>query len=459
MSPTRRELRRLIRLAGPVVITQVTSMLMGVVDILMVGHVGVNSLGGASLGRLWVFGTLLLGMGVVFGIDPLITQAHGRRDSRGLGIAAQRGAVLALLLGLPLAVAWLYTGKVLRLLGQDPVLAELAQDYVLVQIPSLPAVLLFTVLRQYLQGRGIMRPAMWTAILANLVNVALNWVLIFGHLGAPAMGLVGAGIATTITRWIMFAVLTAITLRYRLYAGGWVPWSREAVRLNGLREILHMGFPVGLQMGLEVWAFEIATLMAGGLGAVPLAAHTIALNLASLSFMVPLGISQAAVTRVGNLIGEGRPRDAQLASWVAMGMGAGVMTVSAVAFVILRGTLVRIYTPEPAVIAAGAAILPIAAAFQIFDGTQVVGSGVLRGMGRTRPAAGFNLIGYYGLALPLAWWLAIRQGLGLPGIWWGLCLGLATVAGLLVLFIARRGPAHARPLPAVSGAGSPPAGP
>ncbi len=442
MSRTRVEARRLVSLATPVVITQVTSMLMGVVDVLMVGHVGVNALGAASLGRLWVFGTILFGMGTVFGIDPLVTQAHGNRDPRRLAVAVQRGAVLALLVGIPLGVLWLFTGKVLRALGQDPGLAQMAQRYVVVQIPSIPAILLFTVLRQYLQGRGIMRPAMWTAIAANLVNVALNWALIYGHLGAPAMGVVGAGIATAVTRWVMFTVLFAIVMGARLHEGAWVPWSRAAVSPAGLREVLHMGLPVGLQMSLEVWAFELATLMAGRLGAIPLAAHTIALNVASLSFMVPLGVSQAAVTRVGNLIGAGEPRRAQLAAWVAVAMGAGVMTVSAVAFVVFRNLIPRIYTRDLSVIAATASVLPIAAAFQLFDGTQVVGSGILRGMGRTRPAAAFNLIGYYGLALPLAAWLGFGRGLGLTGIWWGLALGLASVALMLVAWIWRRGPAR-----------------
>lgn len=441
MSSTRFELKRLAVLATPVVITQVTSMLMGVVDILMVGHVSVNALGAASLGRLWVFGTSLFGMGVVFGLDPLVTQAHGAGDTRRLAVATQRGAVLALALGLPLGILWLFTDRVLLLLGQSHDLAALAQSYVTVQIPSIPAILLFAVIRQHLQGRAIMRPAMWTAIFANGVNVLLNWVLIFGHWGAPAMGLTGAGIATAITRWFMFGTLLFITLRFRLHEGGWVPWSREAIRFSGLREILHYGLPVGLQISFEVWAFEITTLMSGRLGAVPLAAHTIALNLASLSFMVPLGISGAAVTRVGNLIGEGRPRDAQRASWVALAMGAGVMTVSAVAFVVLRGLIPRIYTADAAVVAAAAGILPIAGAFQIFDGTQVVGTGVLRGMGRTRPAATIYLVGYYVLALPMAWWLGFRLGLGLPGVWWGLCLGLASVAIMLVAWIWRRGPA------------------
>jgi MATE family multidrug resistance protein len=208
-----------------------------------------------------------------------------------------------------------------------------------------------------------------------------------------------------------------------------------------------IGLPVAFQMGLEIWAFSGAALLAGLLGAVPLAAHTVALNMAALAFMVPLGISQGTVTRVGNLIGAGRMHDAQRASWVALGMGGGVMCVSATAFVTLRELLPRVYTQDAAVIALCASILPIAAAFQIFDGVQVVGCGVLRGMGRTRPAAIFNLISYWLIGIPLGAWLGLRAGFGLSGIWWGLCLGLAVVATLLVIWLRLRGPASLHGIP------------
>jgi MATE family multidrug resistance protein len=165
--------------------------------------------------------------------------------------------------------------------------------------------------------------------------------------------------------------------------------------------------------------------------------------MAALAFMIPLGISLAAVTRVGNLLGARRSEDAQRAAWVALALGAGVMSASAVLFVVFRRELPRLYTPDAGVVALCASILPIAAAFQIFDGTQVVGCGVLRGMGRTRPAAVFNLISYWLVGIPLGAWLALPMGWGLAGVWWGLCIGLASVAALLVAFIRWRGPARA----------------
>ncbi len=422
-------------------------MLLGVVDTLMVGRVSVHALAAVSLGHLWCFGTMIFALGVIFGLDPILSQAHGRRDGRTLGLALQRGLVLAILLSVPLAVLWCFTEPALRLAGQDARLVDLARGYVWAQIPSLPAFMAFSVLRQYLQCRGIVRPTLVLVLAANVLNAFLNWIFIFGSLGVPALGVLGAGIATCVTRIALFLALLWMVLRFRLHRGAWTPWSRECLRVAGLLELLRYGIPVSIQIGLEVWAFQIATLLAGSLGDVALAGHAIVLNLASLSFMVPLGVSLGAVTRVGNLVGEGRRHRAQLAAWVSLGIGAGVMTISGLTFVFFRRELPAWYTHDANTIAAAAALLPIAGAFQLFDGTQVVGGGILRGMGRTVPAAAFNSIGYYVLALPLAYWLAFHEGFGLAGIWWGLCLGLGVIAVMLTVWIARRGPGVNRETP------------
>lgn len=443
MQPLRSEIRALSNLALPVAATQVSNMLLGLVDTAMVGRVSVEAIGAASLANVWIFGTLLFAQGVILGVDPIVAQAHGARDPVRVARALQRGLVLALLLSVPTALLWTGTEVFLRLMGQEPELAAAAHRYTAIQIPSIPFFLAFGAVRQYLQGRGIVRPALWVILVANVFNAACNWVLIFGKLGLPALGLEGAGIATGLTRVVMLLGLAGAVRSFALHQGAWVPWSRAALDRQGLGQVVALGLPVAVQVSLEVWAFSGAALLAGWLGAVPLAAHTVALNMAAFAFMVPLGISQGAVTRVGNLIGEGRPREAQRAAWVALAMGAGVMTLSATAFVGLRQWLPRIYTADPQVVALCATILPIAAAFQVFDGTQAVGCGILRGMGRPRPAAVFNLLGYWVLGLPLGGWLAFRLGLGLAGIWWGLALGLALVAMALVAWVRWRGPAWA----------------
>lgn len=431
------DIRRLAVLSAPVIITQVGAMLLGVVDIAMVSRVGIHELDAASLGNLWIFGTIIFGMGVIFGLDPIVTQAHGRREHARVALALQRGLVIAVLMSVPIGALWLVTGPALELFSQPADLARSAHDYARIQIWSVPPFLGYFALRQYLQGRGIVAPSLWVMVLANIFNVIGDWILIFGHFGVPAMGLLGAGIATALTRAFLLVALVVWTLAAKLHRDAWVPWSRHAIDLRGLGEILGHGIPVGIQFLLEGWAFQIATLMAGRLGAEALAAHTVVISMASLSFMMPMGLSQGAATRVGNLIGAGDPFGARRTAWIAFAMGASLMLISATAFVTLRVTLPSLYTDDANVIAIAATILPIAAAFQIFDGLQVVGGGILRGLGQTRPAAIFNFMGYYLWALPIAWWFAFRLGMGLPGIWWALSIGLATVALLLIAWVAR----------------------
>ena len=433
----REEVRELLRLGLPVSVTQLGVMMLGVVDTMMVGHLGTTALDASALGSLWVWGTAVFGIGLVFGMDPIVSQAHGAGERRRVALALQRGLVVALLVTPVLSLGWWLTEPSLRLLGQTPELAAAAGRYVEIQIFSLWPYLAFFVLRQYLQGRGIVKPAMVAVVVANLFNAGANWVLIYGHFGFPAMGLEGAGLATGLTRCVLLLSLALWTWAAGLHRGAWERPSLAAFELRGLGEIVRHGAPVGVQYGLETWAFQISTLVAGTLGEATLAGHVIALNLASVSFMVPLGLSQGASTRVGNLIGAGMPAAARRSATLALALGAGVMVASAVLFVALRHELPRLYTDDPTVVVVAAGILPIAAAFQLFDGTQGVGGGVLRGTGATTPAAVINLVGYYLIALPLAA-LAVREGMGLQGLWWGLCLGVALVAGALVWWIRRR---------------------
>jgi len=415
-------------------------MLLGVVDAVMVGHVSVAAMAAASLANVWIWGTLTFAQGVLMGLDPIVARAHGARDGARAGRALHAGFAAAAALSVLLALVWLGTGRLLLLTGQDPDLARMAHAYTVVQIPSIPFFMVYTALRQYLQAREYVRPALFVIVAVNLLNLLFAWVLIFGHLGFPALGLEGAGIASGLTRAAGGVGLAWVVFGLGLHRGAWAPFGLAALRAPELRELLHYGLPVAVQVSLEAWAFSGAALLVGHLGATAIAAHTIAINLASLSFMMPLGIAQGAATRVGNLLGAGEPAAAQRAAWVSFALGAGVMSLSAIAFVALREWLPRIYTPDAGVVAATAAILPIAAAFQVFDGTQVVGCGILRGMGRVRPATAFNLIGYWLLGLPLGGWLALRGGMGLAGLWWGLALGLAVVALSLVSFVALRGP-------------------
>ena len=443
-------IRRLGLLAAPIVLTQLGTMGLGVVDTLMLGHVGVHELDSASLANVWLWGTIVFGMGVMMGLDPIMSQAFGAGDSRRLAHALQRGVVVAIGTSVPVAVMWWWTEPALTLFGQDADLAQAAAQYARVQVPSIAPFLIYFALRGYLQGQRIVAPALWVMLLANVFNALGNWILIWGNLGFPELGLVGAGIATAATRVFLCVATLSWIWGFGLHRGAWVPWSRDAIRGPGLREVLALGVPVGVQYSLESWAFHGATLMAGWMGKLELAAHTIVFNLAALSFMMPLGVSMAAATTVGNYIGERRPRDALRAAWIAYALGAIVMMLSALMFITLRFELPALYTTDATVIAITAVVLPVAATFQIFDGIQAVGGGVLRGMGNTRPAVAFNFVGYYLLGLPAGAYLAFSAGLGLRGLWWGLCIGLFCVAVSLLTWVRVRGPHRVRMSPSGS---------
>ena len=438
----RGELGNLTRLAIPIALTQLSLMSLGVVDMLMLGRVDKQELAALLLGNVWKMASQLVAMGFVFGMDPFVSQAHGARDERGAGLALQRGVILGLIVSVLLGGVWFLAEPGLILLGQDPERAADAGRYLVVQVPSLPFFMGFVALRQYLTGRRIVKPTMWIVGAANLFNVALNWVLIFGNLGAPALGVLGSGIATSIVQVLFLVMLYAWVRAGRLLEGGWVPWSRAALDGPALWAMIKVGVPQSLQLAFEVWAFQIMILWAGWIGDDALVAHGIDFNLIALAFMVPLGVSMAVSTRVGNLIGEGRHHDAQRAAWVAFALAGGWMCLSAAVMLLGQERLPRLYNDDPGVIALATGILPIAAAFQIFDGLQVVGGGVLRGMGRTRPAAVFHLIGFYLIGLPFAWWLAFERGAGLAGLWWGLALALFVIALAFLGWVARRGPAR-----------------
>lgn len=450
----RNDVARLCQLAWPIVLTQLALMLMGTVDYMMVGRAGVHEVGAVMLGNVWKMGTLMFGMGVIFGTAPLVSQAHGAGDGARAALTFQRGIVLALALCVPIGLSWLAARPMLERFGQDPQIAARAAAYLHTQLPSLPFFLVWMAQREYLQGRGIVLPTFAIAIAVNGLNALLNWVLIFGNLGAPALGAVGAGWATCTMQVLLPLFTWAWIRRARLADGAWMPWGRAAFERRGLLEILHLGLPVALALLLEMWAFQTMTLWSGRLGPEPLAAHSFVLNMASLSFMVPLGIALAATTRVGNLIGAGDRHAAQRAAWVAFGLAGSAMGGFGALYALFPSALARLYTDDAALVALTAAVLPIAAAFQVFDGLQVVGGGILRGMGKTRPPMLIHFLGFWGLGLPLSWLLTFRGDLGLAGLWWGIALGLFAVAVAFVIWVAVRGPAHAHALHGTRDAGS-----
>jgi MATE family multidrug resistance protein len=435
MTALRVELRSIARLSGPVVLSQLGMMTMGAVETLLVGHLGATELAASALGNVWEWTWLCLGLGLVMGIDPLISQAHGRGDGPGTALALQRGLVLAVLASIPICVCLTLTRPGLLFLGQDPAVAELAGRYNLYKLPTVPCYLIYSALRQYLQGRTLMLPVtvvMWSG---NAVHILLSPLLVFGGLGLPALGLVGAAIAESLTFALLVIGLSLAIWVFGLHRGAWRSWRRDSFAWYGLVQTARLGVPIGMQIAFEAWAFSIATIMAGWLGRDAVGSHQIVLNLAALAFMVPLGVAQGAATRVGNLVGAGDADGMQTAVTAALLLGAAVMVPPALVFTIFCHQLPMLYSSDPQVVGLAAKILPIAAAFQLCDGTQVVAGGVLRGMGRPDAGAVLSLLGYYAVALPLAYMTSFVWGYGLVGIWSALALGLTIVALALMLLV------------------------
>ena len=433
--------RRLLKLAWPVVLGQLGLMSMGMVDVLVSGRAGEGVLAAVGAGRTWAWSLILLGMGALHGLDPLISQAWGAGDRAEGERTLGRGLLLGLLLSAPIAALHLFAGPGLRALGQPLDIIDEAHEYALIAGAAVPFVMIYTVLVRYHQGQGRTRLPMVAVVVGNVLNLVLDLSLVqgleWGPLSVPAMGVRGVALATSSVQVAMVAVMAWLSradLRAALAHG------RRLLDAGPMRALVVLCVPLALQTALEAWAFNVAGLMVGTAGRTPLAAHVIVLSIASFTFMVPLGVGVAASTRVGNLIGAAHPW--QRAGWLAVALGSGWMGLCGLGLFLFNVPVLSLFSSDAAVIAAGATMLPIAAAFQLFDGVQASAFGVLRGAGDTRWPSVANLLGYWAFGLPLGWLLATRGGMGAQGVWIGLAAGLAFVALSLLArlaWVARRG--------------------
>ncbi|MDQ4079558.1 MAG: MATE family efflux transporter [Gemmatimonadota bacterium] len=423
--------RALLRLALPIVTVQVGMMFMGVVDTIMVGHLSARGLAAVALGNLYFWGSSIFGTGVIMALDPVIAQAVGARDEIAVTRGFQRGLLLAALLVIPTSIVMLFATPALRALGQQDDIVPLAAQYVLYCVPGVFPFLAFNVLRQTLQAMQRVRPIVITIVIANVANVLLNWMLIFGRLGAPALGVTGAAWATSASRWVMIVVLVAVS--WRQLHHHLRPVRADTFAVAPLGRMLALGAPIGFQFQLEYGIFAVVGLLMGTLGTPQLAGHQVALNIASFTFMVPMGIAAAVAVLVGHAVGRDDPIDARRAAVAALVSGVGFMIGAALLLLAMPGLIARIYTTDVAVTAVALVLIPLAGFFQVFDGMQVVCGGILRGLGDTHSPLIANIVGFWVIGLPLGLWLGMRQGQGPAGLWWGLVVGLAVVGvGLLV---------------------------
>ena len=427
------ELRATIRLALPVVLVQIGMMFMGVVDTVMVGHVSSSVLAAVALGNLYFFNAIVLANGTLMALDPIIAQAVGAHDTAAVSRAVQRGLVIALGLTFVTALLLLPAHGVLVLTRQQPEIIPDTTAYVRISIPGVLPFLVFVVFRQTLQALHRVAPIVWTIIGANLCNAGLNWVFVYGNLGSPALGAAGSALATLVSRCLMAIAVLALawsTLRPHL-----APVRREAWRFAPIARVLQLGIPVGLQQLLESGAFGAIGLMMGMLGTTEMAGHQIAITLAALTFMVPLGVAAAAAVRVGRAVGARDPARARHAARAAFICGMGFMSMTALGFLLAPRLLAALFTTDAGVIAIAGVLIPVAGVFQIFDGAQAVGAGVLRGLGDTRAPLIGMIAGYWLIGLPVSLVLGFRTPLRAAGLWWGFVASLSIVAVFLALRI------------------------
>jgi MATE family multidrug resistance protein len=435
------ELRALSRLAAPVALAQVGLLLTGTVDTMMLGRVSKEAMAAGALGHTVSFAVFGPVMGLFFTIEALVTQAVGAGDRLRVARHVTRMVVLALYLSVPVIALLLWLGPRLGWLGQAPELVPLAASYMRGVAPGVPGFFLFLVLRLVLQADSVVRPALIAVVLSNLVNVVANYALVFGGFGFPALGVYGSGLATSVARWSLCLFLLGAGwpgLRRMVSGAPHATLLLEALRPRAHAAAFRLGLPIAFHHAAEFWVFSAVGLMMGSLGAVQFAAHQVALNLSALAFMVPLGVGSAAATRVGNAVGRLDGVGARRSARVALVVGAGVMSISALVFATAPTLLARIYTPDLEVVALAAVLLPIAAVFQVADGFQVVAAGVLRGAADTTWPAVMALIGFWVVGLPLGAILAYRLALGPVGLWWGLTAGLMATGAALGLRVRAR---------------------
>ncbi|MCA1828837.1 MAG: MATE family efflux transporter [Myxococcales bacterium] len=420
------ELRKLLRLAAPIAFTQAGYALMGLIDTAVVGRLGAAALGAIGLANGLFFGIAVIGLGCMMGLDPLFSQALGAGDEKRARELIWQGLWLSGAVTLALALPIAALPMILEPSGIEASVARDARLFMWLRLPGLWPMLAFAGLRAYLQSAHRLRALVVATVIANLANLGLDVLLVFGKLGFPALGAPGSGLATSICSFLQVAVLW-LAVRARDPLGP---------RWQDFRKALTVGIPVGLQMGAEVGVFALVGLLAGRLGARSMAAHQVAISLASFTFCFAVGIGQAGSVRVGWAVGARDTPAARRSGLTAFGGGVLIMSISALCFWLIPAPLARMLTDQSDVISLSIPLLAVCAVFQLSDGIQGVGAGVLRGAGDTRFPFLANVVGHYVVGLPVAVILGLWQGRGVIGLWWGLCAGLTAVAiALLTRFL------------------------
>ena len=421
------------KLAVPVSIGQLGHIMLGVVDSMMVGKIGADSLAAASLANGLFFLVMVLGIGMSHAITALVAIAKGENQNKKCGLILRQALYVNIVFGFILSIIVYFFAPFIHYFGQIENVASLTTSYLQILSYSILPFMIFQTYRQYVEGFSFTRPPMYVAIVANFVNVFGNWVFIFGNFGLPALGLDGAGYSTLITRIFMAIFMMLIAVKSSSFFEYKITPRSNKVDLGIIKNIIKIGLPSGIMYSVEVGAFTVAAVIIGWLGSVSLAAHQIALNLASVSYMIVLGISSASTIRVGNAFGSKNYENIKLASFAALILSITFMGLSGLNFILFKDFLPKLYITDPIVVDIASKLLIIAALFQLSDGIQAVTAGILKGITDVQIPMIITILAYWIIAIPFGYFLGFTLKLEIIGIWIGLLAGL-TLAAVFFLF-------------------------
>ncbi len=442
------ELRALLKLAAPIMIAQLSNTAMGFVDAVMAGRVSPRDLAAVALGNsIWI-PVFLLMTGILLATTAKVAERFGAGKQEDIGPLVRQGLWLALAVGLSGALLLVNARPILELMGVDQELIDPAMGYLHGIAFGFPAVALYYVLRCFSDGLGRTRPSMVLGICGLLLNIPLNYILIYGHFGMPALGGVGCGWASGTVMWFMLLGMLTWVTRAPAYKSSKLFERFDRPQLPLIKRLLSVGVPIGVAVFAESSIFAVIALLIGGLGATVVAGHQIALNFSALIFMIPYALAMAVTVRVGQALGRGDPRAARFAAGIGIGTALAYACISASLMLLCRELIAKMYSPDPQVIAVAAMLIVYSALFQFSDAIQVAAAGALRGYQDTRATMIITLFAYWGIGLPVGYALGLSDWLGEPsgpkGLWQGLVVGLTCAALLLSLRLARSARARIR---------------
>ena len=426
--------KRNLRVALPVMITQAGQVVVQLADNIMVGHVGTAELAGVSFANaIFLIGFITL-IGFSQGLTPLVGESFAKGEHKKASHLLRNSLMLNLCTYSVIGLLLMAVGFFMPHMGQDPQVIPFAQPYYFITVASLIPTSLFFTSRFFAEGIGDTKHAMWITVTSNLLNIFLNWVLIFGHFGLPALGVMGAALATLIARIFCAVAFIRVIFHSETFSSYARMALKEKADKQTLISIARLSLPIAFSSMLESTAFSFAAIMVGWMGKVELAAHQIANSLGQLSFMVACGIGAAATIRVSHQFGAGKPVDTLMAGKASVHMGIFYMSSCALLFILLRNFLPYIYTSDPEVIAYASRLIVVLSLYQISDAVQLTSMASLRGLKDTKRPMMYAAMSYYGIAIPAAYLLGFVFGVGPEGVWYGLLLGLTVAA---VLFYTR----------------------